>query len=91
MVHAYAGNLLMTTGSYEDASKAFTNSDSVAPCAFAVYQRSRCLLAIGDIKNTLQDLEKANEMFGGKNPIATRDKDCLTNLLNFVDYLDAIT
>ena len=91
MVHAYAGNLLMTTGSYEDASKAFTNSDSVAPCAFAVYQRSRCLLAIGDINSTLQDLEKANEMFGGKNPIATRDKDCLTNLLNFVDYLDAIT
>ena len=37
MVHAYAGNLLMTTGSYEDASKAFTNADSVAPCAFAVY------------------------------------------------------
>jgi tetratricopeptide (TPR) repeat protein len=29
MVHAYAGNLLMTTGSYEDATKAFTNADSV--------------------------------------------------------------
>ena len=37
MVHAYAGNLLMTTGSYEDAAKAFTNADSVSPCAFAIY------------------------------------------------------
>ena len=42
MVHAYAGNLLMTTGSYEDAAKAFTNADSVQPCAFAIYQRARC-------------------------------------------------
>jgi len=37
MVHAYAGNLLMTTGSYEDAAKAFTNADSVQSCAFAIY------------------------------------------------------
>lgn len=29
MVHIYAGNLLMTTGSYYDATKAFTNADSV--------------------------------------------------------------
>ena len=30
-------------------------------------------------------------MFEGKNPIVTRDKDCLLNLLNFVNYLDAVT
>lgn len=29
MVHIYAGNLLMTTGSYEDATKAFTNADNI--------------------------------------------------------------
>ena len=29
MVHIYAGNLLMTTGSYEDATKAFTNADTI--------------------------------------------------------------
>lgn len=28
-VHIYAGNLLMTTGSYEDATKAFTNADNI--------------------------------------------------------------
>ena len=29
MVHVYAGNLLMTTGAYSDAIKAFENADSV--------------------------------------------------------------
>ena len=28
-MHIYAGNLLMTTGSYEDATKAFTNADNL--------------------------------------------------------------
>ena len=28
-VHISAGNLLMTTGSYEDATKAFTNADNI--------------------------------------------------------------
>jgi tetratricopeptide (TPR) repeat protein len=30
MVHVQAGNLLMTTGAYSDAIKAFENADSVA-------------------------------------------------------------
>ena len=29
MVHVYAGNLLMTTGAYLDAIKAFSNADTV--------------------------------------------------------------
>jgi hypothetical protein len=29
MVHILAGNLLMTTGAYKDAVKAFENADSV--------------------------------------------------------------
>jgi lipoprotein NlpI len=37
MVHIYAGNLLMTTGSYDDATKAFTNADSVQKSALAFY------------------------------------------------------
>ena len=63
MVHAYAGNLLMTTGSYEDAAKAFTNADSVQSCAFAIYQRARCFLAIGEVNRTLKDLDLATQMY----------------------------
>jgi len=37
MVHINAGNLLMTTGSYEDAIKAFTNANSVQLCPLAIY------------------------------------------------------
>ena len=37
LVHVYAGNLLMTTGSYEDGFKAFTNADSVEKCSLAIY------------------------------------------------------
>jgi hypothetical protein len=36
-VHVYAGNLLMTTGSYDDAGKAFSNADSVKRCPLAIY------------------------------------------------------
>lgn len=36
-VHIYAGNLLMTTGSYEDATKAFTNADNIQNSPLALY------------------------------------------------------
>ena len=36
-VHIYAGNLLMTTGSYEDATKAFTNADNIEKSPLALY------------------------------------------------------
>ena len=36
-MHIFAGNLLMTTGSYEDATKAFTNADNLKKNANALY------------------------------------------------------
>ena len=56
MVHIYAGNLLMTTGSYEDATKAFTNADHVAKSSLAFYQRSRCNIALANLDQALTDL-----------------------------------
>mgnify|MGYP000857546036 CR=1 FL=1 len=103
MVHAFAGNLLMTTGSYDDATKAFTNADKVHSCAFAIYQRARCYLALGDIKNSMNDLYQASEMYlknnkntfksgdsatQHPNPVAMRDKDCLEAILNALDFLN---
>jgi tetratricopeptide (TPR) repeat protein len=37
MVHVYAGNLLMTTGAYSDAIKAFNNADTVAKVPVAAF------------------------------------------------------
>ena len=48
-VHIYAGNLLMTTGSYEDATKAFTNADNIQKSPLALYQRSRCHVALNNM------------------------------------------
>ena len=56
IVHVYAGNLLMTTGSYDDAAKAFSNADSVKKCALAIYQRARCNIALSEIDEAMSDL-----------------------------------
>ena len=63
MVHINAGNLLMTTGSYEDAIKAFTNANSVQLCPVAIYQRAWCYLALGDISAAYNDLALASNSF----------------------------
>jgi len=100
MVHAFAGNLLMTTGSYEDATKAFTNADKVHPCAFAIYQRSRCHLALGDVKRAMTDLYESSYMYSlgntdkqgtkqissNPNPLVERDKCCLESILNVLEF-----
>ena len=51
MVHVYAGNLLMTTGAYNDAIKAFLNADTVQKTAVAAFQRARCYCALTDLEN----------------------------------------
>jgi tetratricopeptide (TPR) repeat protein len=76
MVHVYAGNLLMTTGSYDDATKAFTNANCVQKCSLALYQRARCHIALSDIDEAYQDLLKVMEMTP-HDRIAFIDKECL--------------
>lgn len=105
MVHAYAGNLLMTTGSYDDATKAFSNANKVSPCAFAIYQRARCHLALGDVKNAASDLQQACKQYATEqikeakgsmmdvtkspNPLAQRDKECLEFILTLIEVLNS--
>ena len=79
MVHIYAGNLLMTTGSYEDATKAFTNADNIHKSALALYQRSRCHVALNNMGDALKDLQKVIES-SPNDKVAIADKDCLTAL-----------
>ena len=74
MVHIYAGNLLMTTGSYDDATKAFTNADSVQKSALAFYQRSRCNIALANMDQALV-VERSPQ-----DKIAYVDRECLNAL-----------
>lgn len=79
MVHIYAGNLLMTTGSYEDATKAFTNADNIHKSPLALYQRSRCHVALNNMVDALKDLNKVIEI-SPTDKVAIADKDCLQAL-----------
>ena len=79
MVHIYAGNLLMTTGSYEDATKAFSNADNIKSSGLALYQRARCHVALNSMKDALDDLNKTIEI-SSNDKVALADRDCLKAL-----------
>ena len=53
-MHIYAGNLLMTTGAYTDAIKAFDNADTVQQTALASFQRIRCYCALSDLESAFE-------------------------------------
>lgn len=53
-VHVQAGNLLMTTGAYEDALKAYYNADSVEVTVESHYQKARCFVALNDIEHAFE-------------------------------------
>ena len=79
MVHIYAGNLLMTTGSYEDATKAFTNADNIHKSSLALYQRGRCNVALNQMTEALKDLNKVLET-AQTDKVAIADRECLNAL-----------
>ena len=79
MVHIYAGNLLMTTGSYEDATKAFTNADNIHKSSLALYQRGRCNVALNLMGEALKDLNKVLEA-APTDKVAIADRECLNAL-----------
>jgi tetratricopeptide (TPR) repeat protein len=81
MVHIYAGNLLMTTGSYEDATKAFTNADNIEKSSLALYQRGRCNVALNLMGDALKDLSRVIEQ-APTDKVAIADMDCLSALKN---------
>ena len=79
-VHIYAGNLLMTTGSYEDATKAFTNADNIQKSPLALYQRSRCHVALNNMGDALSDLNRVIEI-SKNDKVAIQDRECLNSLM----------
>lgn len=62
MVHVQAGKLLMTTGAYTDAIKAFDNADTVEVTAESLYQKARCHVCINEVEKALHIIEKVFEM-----------------------------
>ena len=79
MVHVYAGNLLMTTGSYDDALKAFGNANQLKKSALALYQRAKCHVALNNLESAIADLSKVLQI-SPHDKVATADKECLVIL-----------
>ena len=69
----------MTTGSYEDATKAFTNADNIEKSPLALYQRSRCHVALNNMAEALDDLNKVIEI-SMTDKVAIQDRECLNSL-----------
>lgn len=69
----------MTTGSYEDATKAFTNADNIHKSSLALYQRARCNVALNNMNDALTDLNKVLEI-APSDKVAVADKECLNAL-----------
>jgi len=69
----------MTTGSYEDATKAFTNADNIKQSPLALYQRSRCHVALNNMEDALTDLNKVIKC-SPNDKVAIQDRDCLNAL-----------
>ena len=61
-VHIYAGNLLMTTGAYQDATKAYSNADVVSDTAEAAFHRARCFAALNKLDQSVKEMRKVVKM-----------------------------
>lgn len=80
MVHVYAGNLLMTTGAYHDAIKAYENADSVEPTAVSAFQRVRCHCALQDL-DSAAPLVAAALKIHPEDDILKYDGHCIGHLI----------
>lgn len=90
MVHVYAGNLLMTTGAYQDAIKAYENADTVEPTTISAFQRIRCFCALSDLANAKILMNVTQEM-QPDDVILKFDGICIDELLRVAKVSEAMT
>ena len=81
IVHVSAGNLLMTTGAYQDAIKAFLNADTVQKTAVAAFQRARCFCALTDLENAKMQFKMALQLCQNKEDFVSLDSQVLSTLM----------
>lgn len=60
IVHVQAGNILMASGIYEQALKAYSNAYQMGSGLMTLLSRAKCYLALGNLKEAYHDLEKIN-------------------------------
>jgi tetratricopeptide (TPR) repeat protein len=61
-VHIHAGNLLMTTGAYSDATKAYINADVVENTSEAAFHRARWYTAMNRLDEAWNELKRVIDL-----------------------------
>lgn len=56
MMHIHAANILMASGAYEQAIKAYTNAHKIGEIPMALYGRAKCNVALCNIQDAFNDV-----------------------------------
>ena len=55
-IHMWAGNLLFNTGAFEDAAKAYSNSENIKKDEILLLLRAKCYIVLKELNAALADL-----------------------------------
>ena len=78
-IHLWAGNLLFNTGAFEDAAKAYSNSETIKKSENLLLLRTKCYIALKELNSGLTDLNRLVEISSNPN-LAIFDRECLLSL-----------
>jgi len=79
-IHLWAGNLLFCTGAYEDAVKAYSNSETLNDSESLLALRVKCNIILKELNLALNDLDRLLELKTGNNIYYYIDRECLVAL-----------
>ena len=79
-IHLWAGNLLFSTGAYEDASRAYSNSENINKSETLLCLRAKCYLTVKELNLALNDLNRLVDLQTPNNIHYYIDKECLGSL-----------
>ena len=79
-IHLWAGNLLFSTGAYEDAARAYSNSESINKSEKLLCLRAKCYLTVKELNLALSDLNKLVDLQTLNNIHYLIDRECLYSL-----------
>jgi len=79
-IHLWAGNLLFCTGAYEDAVKAYSNSETIKDSENLLALRVKCNIVLKELNLALTDLDRLLELKTANNIFYYVDRECLVAL-----------
>ena len=80
LMHIHAGNILMVSGAYEQAIKAYSNGHKLGVDNNALFGRVRCYVAMCQIPEALADIKKINK----QEPTMFKNDLEILKIINFI-------